>query len=200
MSRLAIFVDGGYMDKLGEDEFQIRIDMSKFVDKIREIVESKARDQVDILRTLYYHCLPYQSNPPKPDEKTRFANKRRFFDAIGSLPRFEVRQGRLILKGFDAKGHPIFQQKKVDLLLGLDFALLSGKKQVSHAAVVSGDGDLVPAFKVAKEEGVLVWLFHGPNKSRIDGSSTFAHELWIAADERCEIDSTFMKSVERTSS
>ena len=188
------------MDKLGEDEFQIRIDMSKFVDKIREIVESKARDQVDILRTLYYHCLPYQSNPPKPDEKTRFANKRRFFDAIGSLPRFEVRQGRLILKGFDAKGHPIFQQKKVDLLLGLDFALLSGKKQVSHAAVVSGDGDLVPAFKVAKEEGVLVWLFHGPNKSRIDGSSTFAHELWIAADERCEIDSTFMKSVERTSS
>ena len=200
MSRLAIFVDGGYMDKLGEDEFQIRIDMSKLVDKIREIVESKARDQVDILRTLYYHCLPYQSNPPKPDEKTRFANKRRFFDAIGSLPRFEVRQGRLILKGFDAKGRPIFQQKKVDLLLGLDFALLSGKKQVTHTAVVSGDGDLVPAFKVAKEEGVLVWLFHGPPKSRIDGSSTFAHELWTAADERCEIDSTFMKSIERTSS
>ncbi len=198
MSRLAIFVDGGYLDKLAQDEFRLRIDMGKLVEKVREVVGSKSRDQVDILRTLYYHCLPYQSNPPTAGENTRFANKRRYFDAIGSLPRFEVRMGRLTFKGLDSNGRPFFQQKKVDLLLGLDFALLSGKKQITHAAVISGDSDLVPAFVVAKEEGILVWLFHGPRRSRVDGDSTFAHELWDKADERHELDQSFMDSVQWT--
>ena len=83
------------------------------------------------------------------------------------------------------------------MLLGLDFALLSGKRQISHAAVVSGDSDLLPAFHVAKEEGILVWLFHGPRVSKKDGYSTFANELWQEADERFEIDATFMKRVKR---
>jgi len=197
MSRLAIFVDGGYLDKLAEDEFSIRIDMGKLVQKVLEIVDSKSPENVDILRTFYYHCLPYQSNPPTPEEATRFGNKRKFFAAISSLPRFVVREGRLVHKGFNAAGDPIFQQKRVDLMLGLDFALLSGKNQITHAAVISGDSDLIPAFKVAKDEGVLVWLFHGPAKSKTDGSSTFAHELWDEADESCEINAAFMKSVER---
>lgn len=197
MPRLAIFVDGGYLDKLAEDEFSIRIDMQKLVRKVLEIVDSKTPENVDLLRTFYYHCLPYQSNPPTSEEATRFGNRRRFFTAISSLPRFVVRQGRLVHKGFNNEGNPIFQQKRVDLMLGLDFALLSGKNQITHAAVISGDSDLIPALKVAKEEGVLVWLFHGPAKSKIDSSSTFAHELWDEADERCEINLAFMNSIKR---
>lgn len=197
MARLAIFVDGGYLDKLAEDEFSIRVDMQELVVKIVEIVNSKTPESVDLLRTFYYHCLPYQSSTPTEDEARRFGNTRKFFTAISSLPRFVVRQGRLLHKGFSAAGNPIFQQKRVDLMLGLDFALLSGKNQITHAAVISGDSDLIPAFKVAKDEGVLVFLFHGPRESKIDGSSTFAHELWEEADERYEIDSAFMKSVAR---
>lgn len=195
MPRLAIFVDGGYLDKLSEDEFSMRIDMQKLVAKVLEIVGSKTPESLDLLRTFYYHCLPYQSNPPTPEEATRFGNKRKFFMAIGSLPRFVVREGRLVHKGFNAEGNPIFQQKRVDLMLGLDFALLSGKNQITHAAVISGDSDLIPALRVAKEEGVLVWLFHGPEESKTDGSSTFAHALWEEADERYEIDLAFMKSI-----
>jgi uncharacterized LabA/DUF88 family protein len=135
--------------------------------------------------------------PPTQEEATRFANKRRFFNALQSLPRFVVREGRLAFKGQKVTGEPIFQQKRVDLLLGLDFALLSGKQQITHAAVIAGDSDLLPAFHTAKEEGILVWLFHGPRVSKKDGSATFAQELWQAADERYEIDSAFMKRVLR---
>jgi uncharacterized LabA/DUF88 family protein len=197
MYRLAIFVDGGYLDSLATDEFGIRIDQSKLGEEIRRIVAAKTPNSVDLLRTLYYDCLPYQSNPPTTDEKERFSKKRSYFDMLRNLPRFDVREGRLVFRGLDRSGKQIFQQKRVDLLLGLDFALLSGKRQITHVAVVSGDSDLLPAFKVAKEEGISVWLFHGPRKSKKDGSSTYAYELWQEADERCEIDLAFMKRVQR---
>jgi len=197
MYRLAIFVDGGYLDSLATDEFGIRVDQSKLGEEIRRIVAAKTPNSVDLLRTLYYDCLPYQSNPPTTEEKERFGKKRSYFDMLRNLPRFDVREGRLVFRGLDKTGKQIFQQKRVDLLLGLDFALLSGKRQITHVAVVSGDSDLLPAFKVAKEEGISVWLFHGPRKSKKDGSSTYAYELWQEADERYEIDLDFMKRVQR---
>jgi len=82
-------------------------------------------------------------------------------------------------------------------MLGLDIALLSAKHQVSHIGIVAGDSDLIPAFEVARNESISVWLFHGPRTSRIDGTSTYASELWSAADERSEIDLKFMKNIER---
>lgn len=198
MARLAIFIDGGYLDKLAEHEFSIWVDYNKLSEEIRRIVASKTQDNVDLLRTFYYDCLPYQSNPPTEDERLRFGKKRKFFNALQRLPRFTVREGWLAFRGYYADGNPIFQQKQVDLLLGLDFALLSGKNQIAHAAVISGDSDLVPAFQVAKEEGVSVWLFHGPRVSKKDGQPTYADELWQEADERCEIDLEFMERIARS--
>jgi len=198
VARLAIFIDGGYCDALAEDEFSIRVDLGKLSEEIKQIVAAKTPETVDLLRTFYYHCLPYQSNPPTEEEKLRFGRKRRFFDALRHLPRFAMREGRLAFKGYAANGKPIFQQKRTDLLLGLDFALLSGKRQITHAAVVGGDSDLLPAFHVAKDEGILVWLFHGPRISKKDGSATFANELWLEADERFEIDQAFMNRIARS--
>jgi uncharacterized LabA/DUF88 family protein len=98
----------------------------------------------------------------------------------------------LAYRGNDSSGNPIFQQKRVDLLLGLDFALLAGKQQISHAAIVTGDSDLIPAVNVAKQEGVSVWLVHGPSRS------SYAQELWDAVDERLELDQAFMDKIQRT--
>lgn len=198
MGLLAIFIDGGYIDALAEKEFSVRIDFGKLSEEIRKVVSSKATSEVDLLRTFYYDCLPYQSNPPTDEEKYRFGQKRKFFDALQRLPRFSVREGRLVFRGFRKDGTPIFQQKRVDLQLGLDFALLSGKRQITHVAVVTGDSDLIPAFEIAKEEGVLVWLFHGPRVSKKNGQATYALELWQEADERYEIDSDLIKLVIRS--
>lgn len=197
MSRLAVFVDGGYLSSLAKDEFSIRVDLGSLSEEIRQVVDSKTPDSVELLRTFYYDCLPYQSNPPTTDEAARFGKKRQFFAALSYLSRFVVREGRLAFRGLDINGSPIFQQKRIDLLLGLDFALLSGKRQITHAAVIAGDSDLLPALRVAKEEGILVWLFHGPRISKKDGSSTFANELWQEADERYEIDLAFIQRIQR---
>ena len=197
MARLAIFIDGGYLTALAEKEFSIRMDFEKLPGEILRIVTAKTPEPLDLLRTYYYDCLPYQSNPPTVSEAKRFANARKFHNFIGLLPRFINREGRLKFKGLDANKEPIFQQKRVDLMLGLDIALLSAKHQVSHIAIVAGDSDLIPAFEVARNESISVWLFHGPRSSRIDRNSTYASELWAAADERHEIDLDFMKNIER---
>jgi uncharacterized LabA/DUF88 family protein len=55
---------------------------------------------------------------------------------------------------------PNTTQKGVDLRLGLDIARLSLTNSVQAIVVVSGDSDLVPAFKFARREGVRVYLDH----------------------------------------
>ncbi len=97
-----------------------------------------------------------------------------------------------MFRGLNNNGRPIFQQKRVDLLLGLDFALLSGKNRITHAALVNGDSDLIPAVEVAQQEGISTWLFHGPYQS---GNSAYANELWMAADKRVEMDRNFLDSI-----
>ena len=198
MARLAIFIDGGYLDKLCEYEFaRVRVDYAKTAEATRQIIGAKSAEPIDLLRTLYYHCPPYQSNPPTQDERERTATFRRFTDALKRLDRFDFREGRLQFRGVDKDtGKPIFQQKRVDLMLGLDFALLAGKSRVTHIALWAGDSDLIPAVEVAKQEGVSTWLFHGPRNSK-QGKSTYSEELWQVVDERVEVDSKLIESIKR---
>ena len=77
----------------------------------------------------------------------------------------------------------------------MDFAELSAKGQVGHIALVAGDSDFYPAVEYAKREGVCVWLFHGPKVSPANHENTYSQELWQCADERVEIDQTFVDSI-----
>lgn len=47
-----------------------------------------------------------------------------------------------------------FEQKGVDMRIGLDIASLAYKKQVDQIILISGDSDFVPAAKLARREGV----------------------------------------------
>src|SRR3989337_177094 len=105
-SRIAVFIDGGYIEKICQDEFQdARIDYRLLSDAMAQGYSH--------LRTYYYHCLPYQSQPPAPDEKDRFAKRQRFYSALEKIERFEVRLGSLKHRGCDENGRPIFEQKGV---------------------------------------------------------------------------------------
>ena len=77
MNRTAVFVDGAYLDKVCEIHFGgMRIDYGLFVEAVVGGEE--------LLRAYYYHCLPYLSQPPRPDETVRMRRKERFFSAISS--------------------------------------------------------------------------------------------------------------------
>jgi uncharacterized LabA/DUF88 family protein len=141
---------------------------------------------IEILRAYYYNCLPYQRTPPTEDEAKRFAQAQKFHFALRALSRFEVREGILVFRGLNDKGEPIYVQKGIDIQLGVDLVLLSAKQQISHAAIIAGDSDLIPALSVAKNEGVLVHLYHGSSPHR---------KLIEVADERTQITPDFLKDV-----
>ncbi len=190
MFRLAIFVDGAYLEKVAQKN-NVWVDYEKLSSEILTRVKARTpAAPMDLLRTYYYNSLPYQSNHPTDDERKRFGNRHRFYDALERLSSFTVRLGVVKHRGKDNQGRPIYQQKQVDLLLGLDFALLSAKRVITHAAVVTGDSDMVPALEVAKSEGIAVWLFTGEPQSH-------ARELWHAADERVDLDQPFLNTIRR---
>ena len=57
------------------------------------------------------------------------------------------------------------KQKGVDMRIGLDIASLSLKGMVDQIILISGDGDFVPAAKLARREGIdfvldPLWYIH----------------------------------------
>lgn len=50
------------------------------------------------------------------------------------------------------------KQKGVDIRIGLDISSLAYKKHVDRIVLISGDGDFVPAAKLARREGIDVIL------------------------------------------
>lgn len=181
MNRLAIFIDGAYLDWVQREKFNAHTDFQKLV---LEMTGDK-----ELYRTYYYHCLPYQSSQPTQDEAERFGKAEKFFYSIDKLPRFEVRKGKLEFRGIGQDGKPIFEQKRVDILLGTDLVLLAAKQHISEAVIIAGDSDFMPAIEIAKTEGVLIRLYSHPDSVH--------SELWNLADERSNIDQAFIDRVKR---
>lgn len=70
---------------------------------------------------------------------------------------------------------PNLRQKQVDMKIGVDITSMVLKKQVSTIVLVAGDGDFVPASKLARREGVdfildPMWAHINPDlNEHIDG-------------------------------
>ncbi len=172
MPQAAVFVDGGYLAMILKGLGEPRIDYDRLV--------RWAADGFGLFRTYYYDCLPYHGAHPSDEERRRAQSKQSFLTALNRLDRFSIRLGRLAFRGKDEHGAPVFDQKRVDLMLGLDIASLVTRGKVEMVALVAGDGDLIPAVRKAKDEGAIVRLVHG---SRL----TYDQDLWNEADERREI-------------
>ncbi len=188
MDRTAIFIDGTYLNKLLEREFnRARIDYHLLALHL-------ARD-VDILRTYYYNCPPHQCSPPTDEELARSRSSEQFFGALRRLPRFEVRLGKLAYRGTDNDGRPIFIQKRVDIMFSVDLVQLAATRQVTRAVLLAGDSDFVPAVEVAKSHGVLTVLCHGPMGP--GSTNTVHHELWTECDDRFELTGDVIETLRR---
>ena len=53
---------------------------------------------------------------------------------------------------------PWIEQKAVDMKMGLDIASIATKKLAEKLIIICGDSDIVPALKLARQEGMMVGL------------------------------------------
>ncbi len=71
-------------------------------------------------------------------------------DKVKALCQKKITVDELTEKDFSIS----FQQKGVDMRIGLDIASLAYKKQVDQIILIAGDSDFVPAAKLARREGI----------------------------------------------
>lgn len=145
---------------------------------------SHVKDEDYLYRILYYDCKPLTKKAHNPITKkaidfsktsqAKFRND--FFNELKRLRKVALRLGyikttnnwlinpkqtKLLLSGKvklkDLTENDVFyemQQKSVDMKIGLDIASLAIKKSVNKIILISGDGDFIPAAKLARREGI----------------------------------------------
>ncbi|MEK6928318.1 MAG: NYN domain-containing protein [Nanoarchaeota archaeon] len=165
--KCAIFIDGGYLNKILMSKFSIpKIDYFKFSNEISNKLN------LNRLRTYYYTCMPVVRDGNLNDVGKQ-AKMHKFLTSLKRLPRFEVKLGKLQIIGNQ------FKQKMVDVLMSLDIATMSYENQIQHVVLIAGDSDFIPTIKKAKDYGVIIHLFYHP--------SSVHNELLDEVDELHEI-------------
>ena len=169
-----MFIDGGHLRVLVR-QAGYRYDP----DCIEAVAHACVAGDETLLRVLYYDCAPYQGNPKLPvsGKPAVFRGSDEWLKVLAAKPRFAVRLGTLKFRGFEPKRIPIvaaalsdedfkprFEQKGVDMRLGLDVASYAADRSVDRVILVTGDTDCLPVMKRARTAGLQVVLVQFPKQ------------------------------------
>ncbi len=183
--RIMLQIDGAYLERmLSEEHNSPAIDYSKLANKLVNTVITDSESDLYLLRTYYYHALPWIGRQPNEQEEEMWKKKQGFFTRLAHLPRFDVYLGRT-QRIVNDDGSYVFQQKGVNVMMASHMVEMACSGHVTHLILLAPDGDYVPAVRIVKSHGVIVHLAHG---QRPQASS----ELIKAADERIEVTGDFL--------
>lgn len=163
--KLALLVDGGCLRIWAKQN-------GKTYDPnlIEKVARACTAPDEELFRVLYYDCPPYVGKVRLPisGNEYEFTGSDRWLDELARRDFFAVRRGALKFRGWEPKVagaakldsdfKPNFEQKGVDMRLGLDIANYSANRVVDRIAVITADTDMVPALKYARQAGLQVVL------------------------------------------
>lgn len=184
--KLAILIDGGFLTKalaVRNRKFPESREVEVECERIRKHPDLAG---LDLLRIYFYDSPPAGGVLRNPIDGSIldlgrspiYLRHEKLLNEIELLPNFALRRGELIARGWKIGNAalktllkkpavptandlvPNIQQKGVDLRLGLDIARISLRQTAQVIVAVTGDSDLIPAFKFARREGVRVYLDH----------------------------------------
>lgn len=175
MTRVAVLIDGGHVRVLAKNA---GFDYNP--DYIEKIAKACVEADENAFRFLYYDCAPYAGSvtlPVSGNTKT-YTGSDAWLRELGRKDLFAIRLGVLKFRGFKPK-QPIaagsvvtdtafkadFEQKGVDMRIGLDIATFAANHSVDRLILVSGDTDCIPAMKHARIAGLQVALVGFPNRA-----------------------------------
>lgn len=185
-SKYAVLLDGGFVIKKLQGQLK-RFPTAADVEKeCQRIAQHQLLANRDLLRIYFYDASPAKDKLTNPIDGSaldlsatqEFRDQMSLLDTLGLTPNFAVRRGEVVAHGWKLGSRafknmmkaprapgandivPDLEQKGVDLRIGLDIARLALREMVDIIVVVTGDSDLVPAFRFARREGVRVYLDH----------------------------------------
>jgi len=171
--RVAVLIDGGFL----------RVEAKKakktynpdFIERFA--LACKSADE-SLFRILYYDCAQYSGTVKLPvsGNPHTFQSSDAWLHALSHKDLFAVRRGVLKFRGFKPKRTPVasqapltdadfqadFEQKGVDMRIGLDIAAYAASQAVQRIILVSNDTDCVPALKYGRRAGLQTVLIEPP--------------------------------------
>ena len=172
--KVAVFIDGGHLRVLVR-QVGYRYDP----DYIEVVARACVAEDETLLRILYYDCAPYRGSPrlPVSGNSASFQGSDEWLKVLAAKSQFAVRLGTLKFRGFEPRRIPIasaqlsdgdfkprFEQKGVDMRLGLDIASYAADRSIDRIILVTGDTDCLPVMKRARAAGLQVALIQFPNQ------------------------------------
>jgi uncharacterized LabA/DUF88 family protein len=173
MKKLVLMIDGGFL-RVAARSSGFYYDPA-FIELFSA---SCATGEEELFRVLYYDCAPYhgQQKLPISGQIKTFDESGQWLQELSRKNLFAIRLGILKFRGFklkkipangisgltDADFKPDFEQKGVDMRIGLDMASYSSLKKIDRIGLVTADTDCVPAMKHARKSGVQVVLITLP--------------------------------------
>ena len=163
--RSAILIDGGFLRVQAK-----RAKKTYNPDFIEKFAHACVSEDEELFRVLYYDCAPYTGTVKLPvsGSARQFKDSAFLLDELARKNLFAVRRGILKFRGFKPKKTPVtgkapltdndfvadFEQKGVDMRIGLDIASYSSNHTVDRIILVSNDTDCVPALKHGRKAGL----------------------------------------------
>ncbi len=144
MIKVAIFIDGNNfyfgLKKLYGDDFKaMKFNFEKFCNFIANKRE---------IANIFYYNAPLDIT--KDIEKYKL--QQRFFDKISRIPKFNLVLCKMVKRRIKGTNEFYYVLKEDDIHMAVDLVKGAFKNTYDEAILVSGDGDFVPAVKVAREE------------------------------------------------
>lgn len=173
--RVALLIDGGHLRVLVRRATQHQYTP----DYIEKVAHACLLPDEELYRAFYYDCAPYNGTTTLPVSGAvhRFTGSAAWLDNLASKDLFAVRLGVLKFRGFKVATHPQpnqpltdadfkadFEQKGVDMRIGLDIATLSGLACVDRIVLITNDTDCIPAMKHGRKSGIQVALMAFPGQ------------------------------------
>lgn len=154
------------------------------LEHVRQRLQHPRLSGHELLRIYFYDAPPLAGTHANPlsNAKLNFKAHRVYAynmslqDSLAQSEDVAVRRGEAVFRGWKIRPRvlselkrgprelvasdlmPDIEQKGVDLRIGLDVAMLAFRNVVDVVLLVTGDSDLVPAMKLARREGLRVYL------------------------------------------
>ena len=173
MKKVALLIDGGHLRTTAR-----QLGYRYNNDFVEEVARHCHRpEEEELFRILYYDCAPYQGTKPLPisGQEHDLTRPDSWISDLAKRPMFAVRLGVLKFRGWKPKKTPLgsgklsdsdfvpdFEQKGVDMRIGLDIAVLAASRAVERVILITADTDFVPAMKHGRRAGLQIVVIRLP--------------------------------------
>ena len=157
MKRVAVFIDGnnfyfGLRKLYGKNKSLKNFDFTKFA----QYLAGKEK----VVAIYYYNALlDKEHNPDK------YESQKEFFEKLKQIPNFHLILCKLLKRNITGTDKFYYIIKEDDINMAVDMVENACDNNFDVAALVSGDGDFVPAVRSVKKKGKIVKNIYFKNSS-----------------------------------